>query len=262
MSHFFGRDVMGELPIFAHVPLPELEVVAAVMRMESKRPTMTEKRLLPLDFSKVSGLAHRGSKRPKAAESQQFDEDRLRSKCIFGSTKLILGRGNTSNDGLQFRSDTCVKGPEEIVSDVLFTRRTAALGARLHSSMAHSERLRVSKGKPVFPLVEQDAYDYVVELHLEGGAPPTWATRFREMVAFTKSVIGADGAMAVLASGREVKYMQAVLSLWTQPVWCRLCRCLLAAASLCMLCRCLVAAVCLRHAVSLPLAAASVVVRL
>ena len=72
------------------------------------------------------------------------------------------------------------------------------------------------------------------------------------MVAFTKSVIGADGAMAVLASGREVKYMQDVLSLWTQPVWCRLCRCLLAAASLCMLCRCLVAAVCLRHAVSLP----------
>jgi hypothetical protein len=34
MSQFIGRDVMGELPIFAQVPLPGLEVVAAVMRMK------------------------------------------------------------------------------------------------------------------------------------------------------------------------------------------------------------------------------------
>ena len=50
MSQFFGRNVMGELPIFAHVPLPELEVVAAVTRMESERPTMTERRVIPLVF--------------------------------------------------------------------------------------------------------------------------------------------------------------------------------------------------------------------
>jgi hypothetical protein len=73
MSQFFGRDVMGELPIFAQVPLPGLEVVAAVMRMKPKRPTMTEKRGIPLDFSKVSGLAHRVPKRPRAAESQHFE---------------------------------------------------------------------------------------------------------------------------------------------------------------------------------------------
>ena len=59
MSQFFGRNVMGELPIFAQEPLPGLEVVAAVMRMGSERPTMTEERVIPLSFLKVSGLAHR-----------------------------------------------------------------------------------------------------------------------------------------------------------------------------------------------------------
>jgi hypothetical protein len=201
MSQIFGRDVMGEQPIVAQVPLPELEVVAAVMRMEPKRPTMTEKRVIPLDISKVSGLAHRGPKRPKAAEPQQSKEDRLRLKYICGFTTLILGCGDSSDVGRQLRSDTSVKGPEEIVSDVLFSRRTATLGARLQSLMAYSEWLRVSKGKPAFPLVEQDAYDYVVELYLEG-APATRATRFRETVAFVKYVLGADGAMAVLASVR------------------------------------------------------------
>ena len=99
MSQFFGRNVMGELPIFAQEPLPGLEVVAAVMRMGSERPTMTEERVIPLSFLKVSGLAHRGPKRPKAAESQHFNEDRLRSKYICGSPALFLGRCDTSNDG-------------------------------------------------------------------------------------------------------------------------------------------------------------------
>jgi hypothetical protein len=138
MSQSFGRNVMGELPISARVSLPELEAEAAVTRMKSERLTMTAERVIPFSFPKVSGLAHRGPKRPKAAESQQFDEDRLRSIYLCGSATLILGR--YCSDGRQFRSDTCVKGPEEIVQEALLTRRTAASGARHHSSMALSER--------------------------------------------------------------------------------------------------------------------------
>jgi hypothetical protein len=52
MCQVFRRDAMGELPIYAQVPLSELEVAAAVVRMRPQRPTMTEERVIPLDFSK------------------------------------------------------------------------------------------------------------------------------------------------------------------------------------------------------------------
>ena len=45
MSQSFGRNVMGELPIFAHVPLPELEVEAAVTcmgRRDLRRPSLSD----------------------------------------------------------------------------------------------------------------------------------------------------------------------------------------------------------------------------
>jgi hypothetical protein len=47
MSQIFERDVMGEQPVVAQVPLPDLEVAAAAMRREPKRPTMTETRVAP-----------------------------------------------------------------------------------------------------------------------------------------------------------------------------------------------------------------------
>jgi hypothetical protein len=124
-------------------------------------------------------------------------------KYIFEFTTLILGCGVSSDVGQQLRSDTSVKEPEETVSDVLFLRRTAMLGARLQSLMAYNEWLRVSKGKPASPPVEQDVHDYVGELHL-GGAPATRATRFRKTVAFARYVPGADGKRPGWRFGSEI----------------------------------------------------------
>jgi hypothetical protein len=73
-------------------------------------------------------------------------------------------------------------------------------GKRLHSLVAYSEWLRVLKGKPVLPLVEQDAYDHVGELHLEGS--PLLGRHASERRCFRELLLGAVGAMALLASVR------------------------------------------------------------
>ncbi len=55
-----------------------------------------------------------------------------------------------------------------------------------------------------------------------------------------------------LPRGRSSSDAGRVVASWPQPVWCMLCRCLLAAAGLFRLCRCRVAAASLDYAVSLP----------
>jgi hypothetical protein len=221
-------------------------------------------------------MARRALRGPKAAESLQSKEDWLRLKYICWFATLIVGCGDTSKDGRQQLSDTSFKGheeivsdvlhtrrvscpslkylvrermlrqlrdarqkhasrmrlsaksempctqvgnssreprltrigkrllglsyfkgPEEIVSDILFTWRTATHGARLHILMAYSEWLRVSECKPAFSFASQGACDCNDELHREG-SPPARATRLRETVAHAKYVHGAYGSMAVL----------------------------------------------------------------
>jgi hypothetical protein len=204
----------GHAAYFAHMPLPELEAEAAVTRMGSERPTMTEERVIPLSFLKVSGLAHRGPKRPKAAESQHFDEDRMwrqlrdarqrhagRLRLLTKSEMPCTQVSNSRREPRAARIGAYFKEPEEVVSDILFTWRTVTLGVRLHSLMAYSDWRRVSECQPVFSRAEWDAYDCSDELHLEGVQHAT-ATHFKETVAFAKYVLGAYGSLAFLASVR------------------------------------------------------------
>jgi hypothetical protein len=59
MSQFFAGTPWGICLSTHKVPLPGMEDVAAVMHMRPQRPAMTERRAIPLEMSKVSGLAHR-----------------------------------------------------------------------------------------------------------------------------------------------------------------------------------------------------------
>jgi hypothetical protein len=200
MACIFGDGFPGSLPNLLEVALPEIDVVAAIVRSEPV--AALPRRVEPVDVQHALGLAYRPTKRPKTAEGVKTKEDRLRSKYINSFAILILGCGESSDVGRQLAKDTSGRSSEEILADVLFSRRTATIGARLQSLLSYSDWLACSRrGLKMLPFDEQMAYEYVVELQLEK-APPTRATRFREAVAFAKYVLGADGAMAVLVSVR------------------------------------------------------------
>jgi hypothetical protein len=169
--------------VSSHVLLQPLERMAKAVRVicSSLRSLVRKRRLRQL----------------RDARQKHAGIQRLSTKSEMSCTQV----DNSRREPRLTRIGACFNGPEGIVSDILFTWRTATLGARLHSLMAYSDWRRVSGCKPALSLAERNACDCSDELHLEG-APPATATRFNETVVFAKYVPSAYGSLAILASVR------------------------------------------------------------
>jgi hypothetical protein len=223
-SQLFCRKVMGERPIFAHAPLPELD---------------------------DTGLVRRPMRGPNVAVSLQSKEGWLRLKYICWFATLVLGCSVTSYGGRQQPSDTRFKGHEEIVSDVVLMRRVRfsalillvceRMLRRLRDArQKHASRMRLltksempctrvgnssrelrftfigacsrgheeivsdivfmwrtaTLGARLRIMMAYSEWLRVSELHREG-SPPARATRLRETVAHAKFVHEAHGPMEV-----------------------------------------------------------------
>ena len=76
---------------------------------------------------------------------------------------------------------------ETVLDDIFAKKKNGALQVRLSAMMIYIRWAR-SKGRPPFPIVEAQVYQYVDQLRKDG-APATRANSFRSALAFCKGII-------------------------------------------------------------------------
>ena len=89
---------------------------------------------------------------------------------------------------------------EQVVRDSLARKAVSTLRSRSSSMMAFARWKKAGNPEAtIFPVSEEEAYRYVVELR-QLGAPRTRASRFLEALAFSRYMIGADVGTSLQSS--------------------------------------------------------------
>ena len=148
--------------------------------------------------------------RTAGASVVPFDEER--HVALTRWRLIICTNPAASRVGLQLLAADKASDPEakaaQLIEDTFRSKSTATLESRAGAILSYIRWANNTLPDPelcgmprVFPLVEEDIYDYVCDLRINKAAP-TKISRFREAVAFCFGVLGLHGAEECMASRR------------------------------------------------------------
>ena len=131
-------------------------------------------------------------------------QERSLSRVLENWRIILCDHLEASDLGRQIRSildgtesDVTV---EQVIRDSLARRAVSTLRSRSSSLMAFARWKKAEDlDATIFPVTEEEAYRYVVELR-QLGAPRTRASRFLEALAFARYTIGADVGTSLQSS--------------------------------------------------------------
>jgi hypothetical protein len=170
--------------------MPVIPVVAASSlsgQVPVERPAV-----VPPSMSGSRGLFTKD--RPAKGEAEKRPEALSEWRSIVKECGASCGLGR--------QLATCVNDEEsEATFELRFElKRTATLRARSGSMRMYMVWARTC-GEAAFPLTERAVFSYMLHL-VRTAAPATRASRFREALAFCRTIIALDGVDAVLDSAR------------------------------------------------------------